>query len=216
MILYGSTFSPFVRKCVVFAAEEGMELELVTVRLGDPNPDFRAASPFAKMPALQDGDYLLPDSSAIVQYFEAKQPEPALIPADAKARGKTIWWDEFADTILFACGRKIFFNRVVAPLFLQREGNAAEADAAERDELPPLLDFLEGSVPESGYLVGDQLTLADISVASPFVNFAHTGVEVDAARWPRLAAYVGAMLARPSFAGVVAREAGFLAKIRGQ
>ena len=216
MILFGSTFSPFVRKCVVFAAEKGMELELVQTRLGDPNPDFRAASPFGKMPALKDGDYTLADSSAIVQYMEAKQPEPALIPVEAKARGKAIWWDEFADTILFATGRKMFFNRVVAPLFLQREGNAAEADAAERDELPPLFDFLEGSVPESGYLVGDGLTLADIAVASPFVNFAHVGVEVDAARWPKLAAYVEAMLARPSFAALVAREAGLLAKIRGQ
>jgi glutathione S-transferase len=214
MILFGSTFSPFVRKCVVFAAEKGMELELVQTRLGDPNPDFRAASPFGKMPALKDGDYMLADSSAIVQYLEAKQPDPALIPAEAKARGTTIWWDEFADTVLFGTGRKIFFNRIVAPLFLQREGNEAEADAAARDELPPLLDFLEGKVPDSGFLVGDGITLADISVASPFVNLAHAGVDVDAERWSKLAAYFAAVHSRPSFAPLIERESSFLTKLR--
>ena len=66
---------------------------------GDPNPDFRAASPFGKMPALADGDYHLADSSAIIHYLEAKHPEPALIPADPKERGRTVWFDEFADTM---------------------------------------------------------------------------------------------------------------------
>lgn len=212
MILYGSTFSPFVRKCVVFATEKGMAMEVVAVGLGDPNPDFRAASPLGKMPALKDGDYLLADSSAIVQYMEAKQPEPNLIPPEPKQRGKTIWWDEWADTVLMATGRKLFFNRIVAPRFLGREGNLAEADAAERDELPALLDYLEGQIPGSGYLVGDRFTLADIAVASIFVNLAHAYHELDAARHPRIATYVGAILSRPSFAPVVARETAFLTR----
>ena len=60
----------------------------------------------------------------------------------------------------------------------KREGNEDAAVAAERDELPPILDYLESVVPEGeGYLVGDRLTLADISVASPFVNLLHLGIE---------------------------------------
>ena len=147
MILYGSTISPFVRKVVAFAAEKGIELELVPVGIGDSNPAFRAASPFGKMPALADGDYGLADSSAIIHYLEAKYPDPEMIPADPKLRGRTIWFDEFADTLLFACGGKMFFNRVVAPRFLGREGDLAVADAAERDDLPPLLVYLEGVIP---------------------------------------------------------------------
>jgi len=213
MILYGSSLSPFVRKVLAFAAEKGIELEVVPVGPGDPNPDFRAASPFGKMPGFADGDYRLADSSAIIHYLEAKQPEPVLIPADPKLRGKTIWFDEFGDTILAACGAKMFFNRVVAPRFLKRPGDENAAATAERDELPPILDYLETVVPgESGYLVGDSLTLADIAVASPFANLGHLDCQLDPARHGRTRAYVERILARPSFAPWVERETAFLAR----
>jgi len=215
MILYGSTLSPFVRKVMAFAGEKGIELELQPTGFPDHSADFCAASPFKKMPALQDGDFCLSDSSAIVHYLEAKYPEPALIPAEPRARGRTIWFDEFADTILFACGQKIFFNRVVSPFFLKRPGDESVVETAVRDELPPILDYLEKAAPdEGGYLVGDGLTLADIAVAGPFANFQHVDVGLDAARHPRTAAYVDRILARPSFSQWVERESALLAKIR--
>ena len=212
MILYGSSLSPFVRKVLAYAAEKGIELDVVP--LGpEPNLDFRAVSPFKKMPALVDGDYSLPDSSAIIHYLEAKYPEPALIPADPKLRGRTIWFDEFGDTILAACGAKMFFNRVVAPRFFNRLGDEDAAATAERDELPPILDYLETVVPDGdGYLVGDSLTLADIAVASPFVNLTHLDCKVDGERHGRTRAYVERILARPSFAPWIERETAFLAR----
>jgi glutathione S-transferase len=214
MILYGSSLSPFVRKVLAFAGEKGVELELRRIAIGDPDPEFRAASPFGKMPALVDGDYRLADSSAIVHYLEAKYPEPPLIPAEPELRGKCIWFEEFADTILARCGAKMFFNRIVAPLFLKRPGNAAVADAAETQELPPILDYLERAVPDGdGYLVGDALTLADIAVAGPFANLNHLGVKIDEQRYPRTLAYVGRQLARPSFARWIEREKAFFAKL---
>ncbi len=212
MILYGSTMSPFVRKVAAYAAEKGIELDLQQTGFPNHTPEFCAASPFKKMPALADGDYLLADSSAIIHYLEAKFPEPELIPAEPRARGRVIWFDEFADTLLFACGAKIFFNKVVAPRFLGRDGDLSAAEAAERDELPPLLDYLEGVIPDSGYLVADRLTLADISVAGPFANFSHCQVAIDEGRYPRVTKYVGGILSRPSFTRYVEREAAFLAK----
>ena len=213
MILYGSSLSPFVRKVLAFASEKGIELDVRPVGPGDQNPDFRAASPFGKMPALVDGDYSLADSTAIIHYLEAVQPEPALIPADPKLLGKTIWYDEFADTILAGCGAKMFFNRVVAPRFMNRPGDQAAADKAEREELPPILDYLETVVPDGdGYLVGDGLTLADIAVASPFANLTHLACDLDRGRHPRTCAYVERILARPSFAPLIERETAFLAR----
>ena len=213
MILYGSSLSPYVRKVLAFAAEKGVELEVQPVTPGDPDPDFRLASPFGKMPGFRDGDYALPDSSAIVHYLEAKFPQPALIPAEAEARGKTIWFEEFADTILVACGARIFFNLIVAPRFLGKPGDPEAARQAELNDLPPILDYLERTVPgDDGYLVGDRLTLADIAVAGPFANFRHTNTQVDPDRYPRTIAYVERILARPSFAPWISRETAFLAR----
>jgi glutathione S-transferase len=212
MIVYGSSLSPFVRKVLAFAAEKGIEVELKPSGLGNKDPEFLEASPFGKMPGLRDGDFAISDSSAIVAYLDAVKPEPNLIPTEARARARTIWFDEFSDTILFACGGKIFFNRIVAPRFLGQPGDEEVAARAECDELPPLLDYLERVIPESGFLVEDRLTLADIAVASPFVNLQHLGVALDPARWPKLKAYVEAVLARPSFAPWVAKETAFLGK----
>ena len=39
--------------------------------------------------------------------------------------------DEFADIRIFGCGRKMFWNRVVAPLFMRMPGDPAAAAAAE-------------------------------------------------------------------------------------
>jgi glutathione S-transferase len=215
MILYGSSLSPYARKVLAFAAEKGIDVELQPTGAGPgrPSEDFLAASPFRKMPALRDGDYTLADSSAIVHYLEAKYPEPALIPSDPKLRGKAVWYDEFADTVLVTCGSKIFFNRIVAPRFLGMPGDEEAARQAELNDLPPILDYLERTVPdEGGYLVGDALTLADIAVAGPFANFRHTKTNVDPSRYPRTVAYVERILARPSLSQWVERETAYLAK----
>lgn len=210
MIIYGSSISPYVRKVLAFASEKGIAVESKPVGLGSDDPDFLAASPFRKIPALQDGDFRISDSSAIIAYLDALQPDPELIPTEPKARARTVWYDEFADTIFMECGRKMFFNRVVAPRFLKREGDLAAADKAEQEDLPPVLDYLERQMPDSGYLVGERLTLADIAVASPFVNLQH--MNVDLGTRPRLARYLQTMLARPSFKQWVDRETAFLAR----
>lgn len=215
MILYGSSLSPFVRKVLAFAAEKGIELELRPTgeAPGQPGPDFLAASPLRKMPALVDGDFRLADSSAIIQYLEALHPEPNLIPTNPQARGRAIWFEEYGDTVLMACGGKIFFNRVVAPRFLGRPGDESVADAAERDELPPILAYLESEIPESGFLVEDRLTLADLAIASPMANLPYMGMSIDEAQYPRLARYVESILARPSFAPWLERETALLATV---
>ncbi|HEX8643232.1 MAG TPA: glutathione S-transferase family protein [Allosphingosinicella sp.] len=199
MIVYGSSLSPFVRKVLAFAAEKGIDVESKLVGLGSEDPEFREASPFGKIPGFRDGAFAISDSTAIIAYLDALRPEPNLIPTDPKARARTVWYEEFADTILCSCGAKMFFNRIVAPRFLRREGDLAAADVAEATELPPLLDYLERVIPESGFLVEDRLTLADIAVASPFANLRHLGLDLDAARRPKVLAYADRILARDSF-----------------
>ena len=212
MIIYGASASPFVRKVLAYGAEKGIKLELKQIGLGSQDPDFVEASPFGKMPAFRDGDFTVPDSSAIVAYLEALHPEPNLIPTAPKARARTIWYDEFADTIMVGAMGKIFFNRVVSPKFLGQPGDEAVALAAETKEVPPILDYIEKVLPASGWFVEDRLTLADIAVASPFVNMMHCGLLPAAAQHPKLCAFIAKMHARPSFAGWIEGEKKFFSR----
>ena len=206
MIIYGSTFSPYVRKAVVFAAEKGIDFEIQPSNGPAAPPEFKLASPFGKMPGLKDGDFAISDSTAIITYIDAIKPDPNLIPIEAKARARTIWYEEFGDTMVAACGGKIFFSRVVSPKFYGRPGDLALADQAQNTEFPELIAYLEGVMPASGYLVEDRFTLADIAVVSPLLTMSLADCLVDSGAYPKAAAYVAKIAERPTFAKLIARE----------
>ncbi len=208
MIVYGSSLSPFVRKTLAFGAEKGLALENKVAAPGSPDPEFLACSPFKKIPGFKDGDFQISDSTAIITYLEALHPEPNLIPLDPRNRARAIWFEEYADTIIVAAAGPLFFNRIVGPRFMGVAGDEAVATKAETETIPPVLDYLECTIPDSGFLLEDRLTLADLAVASPFANLRHLGF--DLSRWPKAKAYSEAMLARPSFATLVAKEQRFL------
>ena len=211
LIIYGSTISPFVRKTVIFAVEKGLDFQVVMPGRGaDALPEFKAASPFGKIPAMKDGDFLLSDSTAIVAYMDALKPEPNLIPTEPRARAKAIWYEEFGDTMVAACGGKVFFNRFVAPQVMGLPGDQQAADEAQANEFPKLADYLESVVPSSGYLVEDRFTLADIAVCSPFATMSYVNCSVNPTTHPKAFGYIQAITARPSFATLMDEERKFV------
>lgn len=215
MIIYGTSISPYVRKVLAYCNARNLEFTNIPVGLIDKDEAFLQASPFGKFPALRDDDdFTLADSSAIIHYLEAKHPQSPLLPADPKLRGQTIWFEEFADTLLFSCGATIFFNRVIAPLFLKQDGDIAAAQTAETEALPPLLHYLESQIPASGFLVNDQFGLADIAVTCPFVNLEHAQTVIDAGQYPKLTQYLSNMMERPEFAAIISKERQLVAKSR--
>ncbi|MFM9977898.1 MAG: glutathione S-transferase family protein [Sphingomonadaceae bacterium] len=205
MILHGASVSPFVRKVLVYAAEKGLALEYRAVGIGPKTPEFMALSPFGKIPAFEDGDYGLCDSTAIVTYLEALHPAPELIPSEPRARGRAIWFEEFADTIMVGQLGPVFFNRVLAPM-LGMPADTAAADKGATEHWPKIADYLESAIPASGYLIEDRLTIADIAVAAPLVNAGYAGLMPDAATHPKLHGYAHAILGRASFADAIARD----------
>jgi glutathione S-transferase len=196
MKIYGFPLSPFVRKVVVAVKEKGLDAELVPSNPNQPDEEFAAASPFRKIPAFRDGDFTLADSTAIVTYLDAKYPEPALLPAAPEARGKAVWFEEVADTILTPAGAPIVLNRFLRPRVFGTEGDEAAALAAEEAVKRPLA-YLEETVSD-GWLDGD-FSVGDIAAASVIRTLGYTGWELDAAAYPRLAAWYGRVTARPAW-----------------
>ena len=214
--IYGSIFSPFVKKVVGAAAAKGIAYEERAMRAhpqADFDPAFVSASPFKKMPAIRDGDYTLCDSTAICMYFDAQYPEQPLIPADPQARGKCMFWEEVADTIIFPPAAKVFFNRFVAPKLLNRPGDEHLAKEGEI-ELAARLEQIEAMLPaDDGWLVDGRLTLADISLGAMFASFATMDMKL-APNQPRMKAQFARILALPIFTMMMEKERAVLAKMR--
>ncbi len=204
--IHGFPLSPFVRKVHLAAAEKGVEVEMVLGTPGQPSPEFIAASPFGKIPALEDGDFKLADSTAIVTYLDALHPEPSLYPYEARARATAVWFEEFADTILVAAGGKIVFNRFVGPKLMGVAGDEAAAKLGEAEIAKPLA-YLESVAPADGWLAGVGFSAGDIAVASVLRTLGYVGMEPDAAKHPRTAAWYARVCARPAWKQVAATEA---------
>jgi len=210
LIVYGGSLSPFVRKVRVVLTEKGVPYKLDQINPFAPPADFVEISPLKRIPVLRDTDIpepnTLPDSSIIADYLEHKYPTPSLYPRDPFARARSLWFEEYADTVLAqAVGPGVFFERVVKKMMRGQTDEAVIA-ATLKDKLPKIFDYLEREVGSKSFLVGDTLSIADIAVATHFVNFFHAGESIDAAHWPQLARFVQALHARPSFKAMIDEE----------
>ena len=203
MKVYGFPLSPFVRKVVVAIKEKGLDAEVVPSNPGQPDAEFLAVSPLGKIPAFRDGDFSLADSTAIVTYLDAKYPEPALLPAAPEARGRAIWFEEVADTVLTPAGAPIVLNRFLRPRIFGVEADEAAAVAAE-EALKKPLGYLEGAVGDAWF--DGAFSVGDIAVASVIRTLGYTGWQLDTAAYPRLAAWYGRVSARDGWMAAVAVE----------
>ena len=210
LVVLGGNVSPFVRKVRVALAEKGLDYRLEPVNPFAPPAGWREVSPLGKVPALKDGERVINDSSVICAYLERRFPEPALYPSDPYEYARALWFEEFADGgMIPLAGPKVFRALVLKPLLTGKDPDPADEAGAEQcvaEELPPLWDYLERELGEREFLVGGRLTIADVAVASPFVNLRHAGVAPEHKRWPRLRAFLDRLHGRPSFAKLIADE----------
>jgi glutathione S-transferase len=213
LTLLGGNVSPFVRKVRVVLAEKGIDYELESINPFAAPENFRDISPLGRIPAFRDGDRTLADSSIICAYLERKHPSPALYPEEAYAYARALWLEEYMDGgFVPVAGPNVFFKLVLTPLITGKEADETEPLRVAAEELPPFYDYLEGELGDAEYFVGSQLTIADISVASPFVNLRHAGVAPERARWPKLRGFLDRMYARPSFKEFIEEESPIFGK----
>ncbi|MEZ4214971.1 MAG: glutathione S-transferase family protein [Myxococcota bacterium] len=213
--IHGVNASPFVRKVRAVLEEKGVAYELNPVMPFGPSAEFLAMSPLGKIPVYQDGSFSVPDSSVIAQYLERKHPKPALYPANDEAFAHALFLEEYADTKLIEVTAPVFVQRVINKMIMKIEPNEEIVRSALTERIPPVFDYLERRAPDGDGAIEGRFGIADIAVASPIVNFEHAGETIDAARWPRLAAWVARVHARPSFKKLIEEEKAGFAAIKG-
>ena len=123
--IYGMALSPYVRKVLAVLKLKGLDYELVPQMPFANDPEFRKISPLEKIPALQDGDLTLCDSSVICEYLEDAYPATAVYPSDAKAKAQARWLEELGDSKLAEFAGGIFFQRFMRPNVFQQEADEA-------------------------------------------------------------------------------------------
>ena len=213
--LIGVHVSPFVRKVRVFLAEKGLTYEHDPMMPFGVSDEYKLLHPLGKVPTLTDGDKVIPDSSAICVYLEKTQADPSLYPSDAYELARALWFEEYADSGLINGTIVPFQERVLGPVIFKREGDEAKIEEALSQTLPPLFDYLERELGDNDWLVGNRFSIADIATSIQFVSFAHGRGEVDAGRWPALAAYVDRAMARPSLKAIFEEEKAILKGMAG-
>lgn len=212
--LHGAALSPFVRKTRAFLLEKGQDYQAIHVDPFNIPPGYETLNPLKRIPALEDGDLKLADSAIICAYLEKKHPTPALYPATAYALARCLWFEKFADyEIAPHATFCVFRQRLLMPLFGKtcREEKVQEALT---EKLPPLLDYLEKELGTQEFLAGNQFTVADIALASQWVNLEHGGEAIFLDAWPALKAHRDRLHARASFTQLLAGERRFVSQFQ--
>jgi glutathione S-transferase len=163
LLLYRARYSTNVERVALVLAHKGLEVESVEISYADRSPVVEVSGQ-GLVPVLVNGDEVIPDSTRIFRYLEAKWPDPPLFPRDAARRAEL---DVFLD----------WFNEVwkVAPNMIEEE---LERDRPDQERIAPLaarmrasLDRFEAMLDGRDHLFGDDFSAADCA-AFPFLKYA--------------------------------------------
>ncbi len=208
--IIGSYLSPYVRKVLACLDLKGLSYEIdpIVPFMGDDR--FTGLSPLRRVPVLIDELVTLADSSVICQYLEDRHPDPPLYPLDVADRARARWLEEYADSRMgdvFIWG--LFNHAVISPAVWGSKRDRDVLERIVREEIPPVLDYLEGQLPAEGFLFGT-FGIADLSIAVFLRNAAFARYAVDPQRWPVTARFADRVLAQDCFAKLQPFEAAML------
>ena len=203
MKLYYHPVSTVSRPIVLFAADNGIPLEYQVIDLmtGEHlQPPYTSINPSQLVPVLEDGDFRLTESSAILKYLADKIDSPAY-PKDLRRRARV---NEMMDWLNTGFYRDFGYGLVYPQIFPHLKRRSDEAQAATVDWGKRKAQFWLGVLDQhllgSGkkYLCGDDITIADY-LGAGMISLGEA-VHCDFSRYPNLARWLGAMKARPNWA----------------
>jgi glutathione S-transferase len=177
--LYDADRCPYCARVRIVLAEKDIPYETVVVDLDDRPAWIYEKNPLGRVPVLEEGEFLLPESEVINEYLEERYPEPALWPSDAAERG-------LARVLVHR------FDRLSKPYYTLRRG-----DGSAREELERELSRLDALLEAQPFLTGREYGLADIAYV-PWILRAQSmlGVELP----DELTHWLERLLERPAVA----------------
>lgn len=197
--IWGRLSSINVRKVVLCAQVQGVPFERIDAGLsyGVVNtPDYRAKNPNGLVPLLEDGDFTLWESNAIVRYLFAREASP-LYPQDLQRRADAERWMDWQQTTLNPAGSPGFKQLIRTPE-AQRDPAVIAASVAATE---PLFAQLDEHLARQPFMAGDALTMADIPIACEVHRW--WGLPLPRPAWPHLERWYAQWLALPASRGVL-------------
>jgi glutathione S-transferase len=199
MKLYCSRLSPSTRRVLLtaFALDTKLEEQALDLLKGEHKaPDYLKLNPNGSIPTLVDGDFVLTESRAIMQYLALQRSEQTLLPSEIKARADVsswLFWDaaQFSGPISAIGFEKVF--KGMLGMGGPDAGKVDEALASYRRYAA----VIERRLSESKFVSGNALSLADLSIAATLM-YAEP-LELPLAETPNLQGWFKRMTATPAW-----------------
>ena len=216
MKIYYHPASTTSRSVMLFVAESGIaaEMQLVDLFTGEHvKPPYAAVNPSQLVPTLEDGDFRLSESSAILKYLADKVDSPAY-PKELRQRSRV---NERMDWINTQLCRDLAYGFVYPQIFPshKRAGDAVQAAtlAWGRERAQRWLQVLDQNlIGKNAYLCGDRITIADY-FGAPFVALGEA-VRCDYAACPNVKRWIGSMKQLKSWKKVNEAIDGYVATLK--
>jgi glutathione S-transferase len=200
-VVYGIPGSPYLRSALLGLEEKGARYRLAVLGrdiCGPRSEEHLQRHPFGRIPILEQGDFRLYETQAILRYLDAALPGVALQPKDARAIARMSQIAGIVDWYVFPCiSVGITAERFLSQRFWNRgpdEANIAQALPRARLCLQELAR-LQGA---AEFLAGDTLSIADLMVAPQLQFFRGTPEAEELMQGTALDAWLKRMHARPS------------------
>lgn len=193
--LYRHPLSGHAHRVQLMLSLLGLPTELVEVDLfagATRTPDYLARNPLGQVPVIEDGDFTLADSNAILVYLALQYDAEARrwLPAEPKAHARVMRW------LGVAAGQLASGPAAARAAHLFQRPCPPQAPAVARQ----LLAVLESQLAARDWLAADHPTLADVAMYSYTAHAPEGGIALDGC--PAVRAWLGRIEALPGFVGM--------------
>jgi glutathione S-transferase len=181
LTLYDAPRCPYCARVRIVLAEKDVAYEAVEIDLRDRPVWIYEKNSTGRVPVLEEGAWVLPESAVIMEYLEERFPSPALLPSDGAER---------------ALARLRIFrtDELTEPYYeLRRDEEGA------RERLDRQLGRLDAALRDTAWLGGTAYGLADIAYV-PWLLRARELLGVELESFPALADWLERLLERPAVA----------------